>query len=85
MMTELTLQELQVNKVRFDFTSVLSYSAELTYICHRMMNKSVIPLGITFVSFYYISLKLLDEVSNVQQVFSSLFNTTFSSNVDIKQ
>ena len=41
-LTELTLQELQVNKVRFDFTSVLSCSAELnfTYIRRRMMNKS---------------------------------------------
>ena len=29
-LTELTLQELQVNKVRFDFTLVLSCSAELT-------------------------------------------------------
>ena len=40
-LTELTLQELQVNKVRFDFTSVLSCSAELnfTYIRRRMMNK----------------------------------------------
>ena len=40
-LTELTLQEFQVNKVRFDFTSVLSCSAELnfTYIHRRMMNK----------------------------------------------
>ena len=41
-LTELTLEELQVNKVRFDFTSVLSCCAELnfTYIRRRMMNKS---------------------------------------------
>ena len=31
-LTELTLEELQVNKVRFDFTSVLSCSAELIYL-----------------------------------------------------
>ena len=31
-LTELTLEELQVNKVRFDFTSVLSCSAELTLL-----------------------------------------------------
>ena len=39
-LTELNLKELQVNK-RFDFTSVLSCSAELnfTYIRRRMMNK----------------------------------------------
>ena len=31
-LTELTLQELQVNKVRLNFTSVLSCSAELTLL-----------------------------------------------------